>query len=176
MIRDLLPRRLAHPLEEREVVELVGAEDLQDLERLVVAQVLDEVAHVPGHDADVPGHVVERAGVAFRGEDGDAGATADEEGPLVRVGVPVHLAHGAGVDVEVGGCDGLGDGEVGGVGDADLAAGCVPGFLVEHLVGESLLGLLVARAVGGFLLDGAGHGALEDVLLGLWEVVEDFGC
>ena len=90
--------------------------------------------------------------------------------------MPVHFADGAGLDVEMRCGDGLGDGEVGGVGDADLTTCRVNGFLVEHLVGELELGLLVTLAVAGdLLLDGTWIRALEDVLLLLGDGVEDFG-
>ena len=98
MIRHQPPRRLPHPLEQAEVLKAVRAENLQHLERLLVAQVLDEVAHVLGHDPHVAGGVVEGAGGALGGEDGDPRAAGYEEGPLVRVGVPVHLAQGSRVD------------------------------------------------------------------------------
>lgn len=81
-----LLRRLTEPLEQREVLELVGAEDLEDFDVFVVAEVLDEVAHVAGHDANVAGLVVEGAGGALGGEDGDARAAFDEVRPFVGVG------------------------------------------------------------------------------------------
>ena len=58
---------------------LTGAENLQNFEWLVVAEVLDEVAHVARHDANIASHVVECTCVTFGGEDGDSGATLDEE-------------------------------------------------------------------------------------------------
>lgn len=174
VVQDQSLGSLAHPLEERKVSELIGAENLEHLDGLV-ANVLDEMAHVAGHDADVAGNVVESAGSALGGEDGDTGASADEEGPLVGVGVPVHLADRAGLDDGVGGGHGLGDGEVLGVGDADVAAGGLLGLLVEHLVGELVLGLLDVLALGGLVLDGAGHGALENVLFAGGEVVKQLG-
>lgn len=174
VVQDQTLGSLAHPLEERKVSELIGAENLKHLNGLV-ANVLDEMAHVAGHDADVASDVVESAGCALGGEDGDTGASADEEGPLVGVGVPVHLADRTGLDDGVGGGHGLGDGEVLGVGDADVAAGGLLGLLVEHLVGELVLGLLDVLALGGLILDGAGHGALENVLFAGGEVVKQLG-
>lgn len=165
---------LAHPLEEGEVSELVGAEDLEHLDGLV-ANVLDKVAHVAGDDADVAGDVVESAGGSLGGEDGDTSASTDEEGPLVGVGVPVHLPDRTGLDDGVGGSHGLGDGEVLGVGDADMASGGLLGLLFEHLVGELVLGLLDVLALGGLILNGAGHRALENVLLAGGEVVKQLG-
>ena len=58
---------------------LTGAENLQNFEWLVVAKVLDEVAHVARHDADIASHVVECTRIAFSGEDGDSSTTLDEE-------------------------------------------------------------------------------------------------
>jgi hypothetical protein len=43
------------------------------------------VAHVARHDADVASLEVEGACGAFAGEDGDARAAFDEEGPFVGV-------------------------------------------------------------------------------------------
>jgi hypothetical protein len=56
-----------------------GTENLQDFEWLIIAEILDEVAHVARHDADIAGHVVESTCVSFGGEDGDSGTTLDEE-------------------------------------------------------------------------------------------------
>jgi acid stress-induced BolA-like protein IbaG/YrbA len=85
-------RRLAHPLEQAEVLELVRAEDLKHFNVLLVRQVLDEVAHVARHDTHVAGLVVEGARGSFGGEDGDARAAFDEEGPFVCVGFTRSLA------------------------------------------------------------------------------------
>ena len=56
-------------------------EELQDLQRFIIAEVLDEVSHVSRDNADVTRHVVKGARITFSGEDGDSGTTADEEGP-----------------------------------------------------------------------------------------------
>lgn len=58
---------------------LTGTENLQNFEWLVVAEVLDKVAHVARHDADIASHVVESTCVTFRSENGDSGTTLDEE-------------------------------------------------------------------------------------------------
>jgi hypothetical protein len=78
-------RRLAEPLEQRKVLELVGAENLEHLDVLFIAQILDEVAHVAGNNADVAGLKVKCACSAFAGENCDAGATFDEVGPFIGV-------------------------------------------------------------------------------------------
>ena len=175
VIHNHLLRRLAHPPKQREVPEAVRAEHLEHLHRLV-PDVLHEVAHVPRHDADVARHVVERPGRPFRREDRDPRAPPEEKGPLVRVRVPVHLADGAGCDEGVGGGDGLRDGEVAGVGDADFASADPLRFLLEHPVREVVRGFLDALPARLLLVDGARLGALEDVLLRVWEVSEDLGC
>ena len=58
---------------------LTGAENLQNFEWLIIAEVLDEVAHVARYDADIASHVVESTCVTFRSENGDSGTTLDEE-------------------------------------------------------------------------------------------------
>ena len=135
MVNNHLLRRLSHPLEQREISELIGAENLEHLDRLV-ANVLYKVAHIPGHDADITRHVVECASGTFRSKYGDASAPLDEEGPLVSVGMPVHFPNRSWLDGDVGGGHGLGDREVFGVSDADLSPACLLGFLVHHFVGE----------------------------------------
>jgi hypothetical protein len=61
---------------------LTGTENLQNLEWLVVAEVLDEVAHVARHDTDIASHVVESTRIALGGKDGDSGTTFNEERPV----------------------------------------------------------------------------------------------
>ena len=121
--------------------------------------------HALRHDAHVPGEVVERAGRVAAREDGDARAAADEVAPLVGVGVPVHLAHAAGRDGHVSGRDGLAEGEVGGVGDADGAARGRDGGLSEHFVGELEGGLFDGGGGGEFGVHGRRDGAGENVFL-----------
>jgi len=58
---------------------LTGAENLQNFEWLIVAEILDEVAHVARHDTDIASHVVECTCVTFCGENGDSGTTLNEE-------------------------------------------------------------------------------------------------
>jgi hypothetical protein len=89
MVLDQFLWCLTEPLEEREVLELVGAKDLKDLNILIVAQVLNEVAHVPGNNANITGLVVESTGSALGCEDRDAGTTLDEVRPLVGIGYDV---------------------------------------------------------------------------------------
>jgi hypothetical protein len=43
------------------------------------------MTHVARHDADIAGLEVEGARSTFAGEDGDAGAAFDEEGPFIGV-------------------------------------------------------------------------------------------
>ena len=58
---------------------LTGTENFEDFEWLIIAEVLNEVAHVTRHDADIASHVVESTCVTFRGENGDSGTALDEE-------------------------------------------------------------------------------------------------
>ena len=139
MLRDHGGRRLREPLLDGEVLKLRRAENLEHLDRLV-ADVLDKVGVVLGYDADVTGLVVEGAGVAVGGEDGDARLAAEEEGPLVGVGVPVHFAQAVRVDRDVGGGGRLGDREIGRVGDAHFATGELERLLLEHAVRKAVLG------------------------------------
>lgn len=79
MIRYESFRCLAHPLEQREILELVGAEELEYLERLIVAQILDVVTHVLWHDTDIAGDVVKGPSSLLSSEDGNASSATDEE-------------------------------------------------------------------------------------------------
>ena len=139
MLRDHGGWRLCEPLLDREVLKLGRAEHLEHLDR-VVADVLDKVGVVFRHDADVAGLVVKGAGVAVGGKDGDARLAAEEEGPLVGVGVPVHFAQAVWVDRDMGRGRRLGNWEVGRVSDAHFAAREFKGFLLEHAVRKAVLG------------------------------------
>lgn len=151
-IGDLLLRCLAKPLEQGDVPELIGTEDLQHLDRLI-ANVLDKVTHVAGHDADISGSVVKGSGSAFRCKDGHSGATLEEEGPLISRWVPVHLSNSTGLNEGVSCSDCLGDGEVLRVRNANLTTARDQGLLVKHSVGEVVLGLLDLLALGSFITD-----------------------
>ena len=165
MVGDHLLGGFSEPLEQGEILELVGLEDLEHLDGFVVAQVFDKMAHVFGYDADVSGLEIKGACDARGGEDGDACSATDEIRPLVGVGVPVHFTDGTGLDVEVCGGYGLGDGKVGRIRDADLASCGVERFLVHHLVGELKLGLLHTSAAGFLLVNRPGQAALENILV-----------
>src|SRR5262249_601470 len=84
------------PLPQRHVGELVGLPQLEELQ-LRRARVLDVVAHVPWHEADVAGLVVEGARPGRGGEDRHPGLAGDVVLHLVGVRVPVDLAHAAGL-------------------------------------------------------------------------------
>lgn len=165
---------LAHPLEQGEVTEGISTEDLKHLKRLV-ADILNEMAHVLGYDADISSDVVECTSIALGGEYCNTRAATDKVRPFISNWVPVHLAKSSRLNDGVCGRHGLGDGEVACVGDADLAAGGHLGLLVEHAVGELVFGLLDILASRSLVRDGARFGALEDVLLFLGEVVEELG-
>lgn len=120
MVDNHLLRRLAHPLEEREISELVRAEDLEHFDRFV-PNILNKMTHISRHDAYVARNVVERSSAAFGGEDGDASSAPDEEVPLVGVRVPMHLAQRTGLDEDVGCRHRFGYRKVLGVCDTNLA-------------------------------------------------------
>jgi hypothetical protein len=101
--------------------------------------------------------------------------SADEERPLICSRVPVHLSDGAGLDNSMCCSYGLGDFEVGRVGNADLAPRGLVWLLVEESMGELVLGFLDLAALGTFLINGSGLATSEDVLLAFREVGEDLG-
>ena len=148
-INDLSLRCFSHPLEEGEVAELIGAEDLEHLNWLIT-NVLNKVAHVARHDTYISREIVKGTGVTLGGKDGDSRTALDEERPLIRIRMPMHLANSAGFDNGVGGRDGLGDGEICRISDSDLSAAIctVDRILLEHSVGEIVLGLLGLLSTG----------------------------
>lgn len=160
-------------MEQGKVLELVGSEDLEHLHRFVVAQILNEMAHVSGDHADVARHIVERPGRPFGAKDGDTRSSFDEEGPFVGVGMPVHFTHSPRANVEVSGGDGFGDGKVGRICDADEPPGGVHRLLVQHLVSELEFGLLDVGSLGLLLVDGSRQGPLEDVFVRLGYCFKD---
>lgn len=87
----------------------------------------------------------------------------------------MQLAQAARVDDDMGGGDGLGDGEGGRIGDADLAATGVQRLLGHHVVREAEARLLDPATGGLFELQGGGDTALEDVLLLRGDPVENLG-
>jgi hypothetical protein len=103
------------------VGEGVAVEDLKELQ-VGVADVLDVVAVAALHVADVAGVEVHRDCLGAGVEDGHAPPPLDPVLPLVRVGVPVHLAQPAGAQRDQRGGDRLGGEKVPAVGDPHLAA------------------------------------------------------
>jgi hypothetical protein len=88
--------------------------------------------------------------------------------------MPVHFADSARLDVEMCRSNGLGDGEVQRVSDADLTTGGVDRLLSKHLVRKLHFALLVALAsTGDLLFDRVRQRALEDILLLLGNGLED---
>ena len=172
MFRHVPPRRGREPLLQTEVFKFGRFEDLEELE-LLVAYVFDVVSHALGYDADVAGHVVKRPRGVGGGEDGDAGSAADEEGPFVGIGVPVHLADAVGFHCDVCGGDGLAEREVARVGDADLASWCLERFLCQHFVCEAVARLLDSNGI--LFIDWPRDRSLENVALGWGDVVKDAG-
>jgi hypothetical protein len=172
VLQHLLGRQ-AHPLRDRDVVELGRLQDL-DHDDVVVAHVLDVVAVGLRDVADVAGLVVEGARAARGDERRHARASRDEEVPLVGRQVPVDLAHGAWADGDERGRDVGGDGEGLGVEDLDLAAFDAQRLLLRPVVGVALVYGGEAGGAGDVLRrDVAGHlRAGEDVQLVLGQVGE----
>lgn len=76
----------------------------------------------------------------------------------------------------MGCCYSFGDGEVCGVGDANLATSSVLGLLCKHLVRELVFGLFDVMGLGRlFVRNGARHGSLENVLFRLGKMIKGFG-
>lgn len=88
-----------------------------------VAGIFDVVAHGFGDVGDVASIEVHGSSIALSGEEGESSLAFDEVEPFIGVGVPVHFAEAAGVEFDEGCGYGLGNGEVGRVDDAGLAAG-----------------------------------------------------
>ena len=170
MFRHVPPRRGREPLLKTKIFKLGRLEDLQKLQ-LLIANVFDVVAHALGDDANVSGHVVKRPRGVGGCEDGDAGSAADEEGPFVSVGVPVHLADAVGFHCDVCGGDGLAERKVARVGDADLASWCLERFLCQHFVCEAVARLLDSNRI--LFVDWPWDRSLEDVALRWGYVVKD---
>lgn len=166
--------RLAQPLEEREITELICLENFEHLNWLI-ANVLDKMAHIARDDSHITRRVVKGPRSALGRKNSDARLSTDEKVPLVSIWVPVHLAQRTRLDDGMRGGDGLGDGEILGVGDADLTARGNERILRKHLVCEIVLGLLGVLACRALLVDGAWVRALENVLFAGGEMCKDFG-
>lgn len=75
--------------------------------------------------------------------------------------MPVHLTHGAWLDVQVTSSNGLGDGEVLAVHNARLTAAALVGGSIEHVMGVLVLGLFERRWL--LLVDALGYRAWKIV-------------
>lgn len=153
-------------------MELFSAEDFKHFNGLIT-DVLDKMPIVLGDDTNVARAVVKRPSITFRGEDGNACAAADEEGPLVSHRVPVHFPEGTNVDGDMGSGNRFGDGEVGGVSDSDSSPGGVERLLFQEAMSELNVGYLGITSRRTILIDGIWVRSLEDVLLLLREVIEN---
>src|ERR1700761_5873253 len=156
----------AYPLVEGDVGEVAGAEHLEE-DDVFCAGVFDVVAGDGGDVAYVVGVEVHGAGLAGGGEDSHASFAADPVLPLGGVGVPVELAHAAGLDSNQRSGDGFGGGEDGGVDYADIASGIFyRGLHGLHAEGVVDLRLDSFAAYGALIVfEGAGELAREDVEL-----------
>lgn len=172
MLRHIPPRRGRQPLLKTEILELRCLKDFQEFQ-LFISDILNVVSHALRYNANISGHVVERARSVGGGEDSDASSATNEERPLVGVWVPVHLADAVGLHCDMCGGDGLADGEVTGVGNADLASGGLDRVLSEHLVCEAMSRLLDPNRT--LLVNWPGHRTLEDVAFGGGDVVKYAG-
>src|SRR5438105_8593722 len=88
-----------HPLRQRDVRVMIGAEQGKEDEWLI-ACVLDIVAHVARNVSDVTRLVVERAGLTAGGEDAHAPLAGEIVLPFVGVRVPMKLADRARFDLD----------------------------------------------------------------------------
>ena len=71
-------------------LEVVSAEDFEHPQELV-ADILDEMTHVLGHNPDVTSLLVEHARIAHGGKNGNKSSTPDKVRPFVGQRMPVHL-------------------------------------------------------------------------------------
>src|ERR1700730_7392151 len=162
MRADQLRRSERQPLIERYVSVVVALEDFQEAQHRV-AGILDVVPHGKGHVTDIVGLKVEGAGLARGGEHAHAGLPFDVILPLVRIRVPVQLAHRAGRDLDQRCGDGRGYREHFAVGDAYRSAFRPDRRLCHHPVAEALWDLGRARNLVG--AERPRHGRREDVKL-----------
>lgn len=92
---------------------------------------LREISHIPRH-------IIKSGSRRRRRKQRRAALSLDEKGPLVAAGMPVNLAHAAGVHGHDGCGEVLGDGEGGWVDYLDGAAGDAVGGLLGEVVGVGL--------------------------------------
>jgi len=175
VVDDELLWSFTQPLEQRKVPELVSSEDFQHFDRLI-ANILHKVAHVPWDDPNITWNVVEGARRAFSSEDGDTGAPTEEEGPLIGIRVPVHFAQCTWLNGDMCGRNGLGNGEVFGIGDSDSTTARLEWLLIQHFVGKLVLGPLGSLSAWSLVFNGAWQlRSLKNVLLAGWQMLENFG-
>ena len=94
------------PLIERDILVAAGLEHFEE-DEVFRAGVFDAVAGHAGHVAYIVGVEVHGAGFGSGGHDGHAALAAYPVLPLAYVGVPVHLANGAGLEGDHGCGDSL---------------------------------------------------------------------
>lgn len=121
MVCNVVRRRLRQPLLGTEILELVGAEHLKHFD-LLIANVLNVVGIVLRNDGYITGLVIECPRRASCSKDSNASFAANKEGPFVSIWMPVHLSKSTWYDRDMCSCDGLGDGKVCRIGDADFTA------------------------------------------------------
>ncbi len=167
---------MRQPIRQRDILEAVAPEHLQEYE-VGVAGIADEVAERFLHIADIAGLEVLghdlRTGVEHR----HRALPGDVILPFVGIGMPMHLAQGAGMERHQRRGDGLRRLEIAAVGDACLTAGGLAGrrHAAElerrrdrHLAGGAGRLRLVGR-------ERARHLTLEDVEVVQGDVFEGVG-
>ncbi len=143
---------MREPGREADFLILCRLEDRDELQ-VGLAGILDDVALAPFHVANVAG--AEIGGLAARTgvEHGHPAFTPDPVLPFVRVGVPVHFAHPAGLDRFDGGGDGFGHGKGAAVGKAnDASSVFLQRFGGRELVSKGVRGKSCTG--NGFLIPG----------------------
>lgn len=149
---------------------------LQHLQKhqLLIPRILDIMAARLREIPHITSAIIKRRGGTRRLEQGRPPLAADEKGPLVATGMPVDLAHAAGLHGDDGGGEVRGDGEGGRVDDLDGAAGDLVGRLLGEVVGVAVFEGDDAGGGGDVLLLDVlgGWGAGEDVEFVVWDVFE----
>lgn len=123
--------------------------------------------------AHIPRGEIKRPRRRWGGEDCGARVPADEEVPLIAIGVPVDFAHCTRLDDHEGDAEVEGNGEGGRVDDLDGAAGYDVRVLLGEMIGVGIAGNRASWAsdiLGGKI--GGGGCAGEDVELRLGQILE----
>src|SRR4051794_19696325 len=126
-----LVRRELQPLTQRNIGVIVAPEQLEK-SQCRVADVLDVVTCRERNRTNITGLEVIGARVVLRSEHGHPSFARNVELPLVRIRMPMHLAHSAWLYLNERSRDRLGSRKHRGIGDAHGATAAADGFLREH--------------------------------------------